>query len=558
MKSLQLVVLCMLILFCANIFAQEYQARMQAMLAEIDAEEVGHQINVISEKVASELSLWRLSPTAIVPFHDTQNRCTGLTEFVAAEFGKKLMLKQTVEVTTADQVTSVSRNQINLATMRWPQDCAYVANRLGVASLVHGRMTNGDEDIGLIVEIYGAAKNAVVATHKTSLPRTAGLSRLMKLVVDEGQATKIEPPPSQQQPPSPERPKYEPVPSPSVPSPTVTTALEAAVRNLADKLAARLMEAKQFRVGVLEFLDLQGRISQLGKFIGEELTTAFFEQGKFSLVERGLLQQVMREHALTQTGIIDITQAQEIGKAVGADAIITGSLSDIGNEIKANARLIDVRAGTVLAVAGESIAKTENVAKMFNTILWAPGSKTTPLSLPPTPTTMPSTPASYVFFEDFQNVQEGMLPEGWLGGEKLMVKSDGRQKFVTDFERQESHKVLIDNVAFPENFEFTTVFQFGNQAYGTHLIAYLGSLTMTSDVYGWYQLNNTRVDKRMDWRNKVVKAVLTKEGPIFKLFINGEEVLLTRDTNYKLPQAISLEIRNQSGFKLMQVGLRAL
>lgn len=150
------------------------------------------------------------------------------------------------------------------------------------------------------------------------------------------------------------------------------------------------------------------------------------------------------------------------------------------------------------------------------------------------------------------------MPAGWLGGEKLMVKSDGRQKFVTDFEWQETHKVLIDNVVFPENFEFTTVFQFGNQASGTHLIAYLGSLTMTIDVYGWYQLNNTRVEKRMDWRNKVVKAVLTKEGPIFKLFINGEEVLLTRDTNYKLPQAVSLEIRGQSGFKLMQVGLRAL
>lgn len=81
---------------------------------------------------------------------------------------------------------------------------------------------------------------------------------------------------------------------------------------------------------------------------------------------------------------------------------------------------------------------------------------------------------------------------------------------------------------------------------------------MTIDVYGWYRLNKTQVDKRVDWRDKLVKAVLTKEGPIFKLFINGEEVLLMRDTDYKLPQAISLEFQNMSGFKLMQVGLKAI
>ena len=268
-----------------------------------------------------------------------------------------------------------------------------------------------------------------------------------------------------------------------------------------------------------------------------------------------MLQQVIREHALTQSGIIDITQAQEIGKIVGADAIISGTLSDLGNEIKTNARLIDVQSGTLLAVAGESIAKTENVSKMYNNILWVPSGTIMPQPQPTTTKTALA-PAGYVFLEDFKNVQEGMLPAGWLGGEKLMVKSEGRQKFLTDFESQRSHKVLIDNVTFPENFEFTTVFKFSHQASNTRLIAYLGSLTMTIDVYGWYQLNNTKVNKKVDWRNKLVKAVLTKEALIFKLFINGEEVLLMRDADFKLPQAISLEFQNMSGFKLMQVDLK--
>jgi|GEM_PF-2722162 len=559
MKSLFLILFVIILpLLAIESHGQNFDARMNALLAEVDASDIEYKLAQIANAAATTLANFQITRTAIIPFRDENNHRTGLTEFIGSEFGKNLQLKQTVEVNAADEVASVLRNQINLANIRWTQDCPDIAIRMAVPSLIRGRIISGANEISLMIDIYSDIRNSVIGTHRTNFPRTTGLVRLSNLILDEASPMQKEMPPPQQLPPIiPDKPKYEPGPTPTAATIAVATALEIAIRNLSDKLAKGLSEAKQAKIGVLEFLDLQGRISQLGKFIAEDLTTALFEKGKFSMVERSLLQQVMREQALSQTGIIDLTQAQEIGKMVGADAIITGSLSDIGNEIKTNARLIDVREGTVLAVAGESIAKTENVSKMFNTILWAPGAKIQPPPQPIPPTSH-SAPSGYVYFEDFKNVEEGMLPEGWLGGEKLMVKSDGRQKFVTDFERQNNHKVLIDNVNFPENFEFTVVFQFASQAYHTHLFAYLGSLTMTIDVYGWYRLNKTQVDKHVDWRNKLVKAVLAKQGPIFKLFINGEEVLLMRDTDYKLPQAISLEFQNMSGFKLMQVSLKSI
>ncbi len=360
-----------------NAVAQNDETRLNSLLAEIDVSDIKHNIAQIANEAAGKLAYSKITDTAILPFRDASHHRTGLTEFIAVEFGKKLAFTQKVEVMATDQIAEVLPNQINLATMRWPQDCARVAGGLGVTSLVRGRTIADEEIIILKIEIYSVDKNSVIATYKTNLPRTADLSRLMELVVIEGGPTKPETP-SPQPMRSGELPTSKPMPSPNISTPAVTTALEISVRGLADKLAARLAEAKQFKVGILEFLDLQGRVSQLGKFIAEDLTTVFFEQGKFSMIERGLLQQVMREHALTQTGIINITQAQEIGKLVGADAIITGSLSDLGNEIKANVRLIDVRGGAVLAVAGESIAKTENVAKLFNEILWSPAGVTAP------------------------------------------------------------------------------------------------------------------------------------------------------------------------------------
>jgi len=546
--------LFLLLILTPGIFAQNYDDRINALLSEVDASDIQYNITKVANESAATLSVYMINNVAILPFRDENNRRTGLTEYISAEFGKKLKLKQTIEVIPADQLAEILKNQVNLASLRWPSECSYIAGLLKVKSLIRGRLVEGADEISVTVEIYGVDNYKIIGTHKTSLPLTSGLSRLSDLIIEESKFEQPETHPLQPPPtPKPYKTKLE--PPPTTFTPIITTALEVAIRNLAEKLVTHL-ETTQSRVGVLEFLDLQGRISQLGKFMAEDLTTAFFEKGKFSMVERGMLQQVLREHALAQTGIIDLTQAQEIGKAVGADAIITGSLSDIGNEIKANARLINVKTGMLMAVAGESIAKTENVFKMFNTILWTPGSKVSPMPPPAKP--IPSTPSGLLYFEDFQNVPEGMLPEGWIDGEKLMVKSDGRNKFVTNFEKAKSHRFIIDNVQFSENFELEYMFRFGKDAYHTHQVCSIGDVKLTIDVFGWYQMNDTQFRKKQDFRNRTVKVVLRKAGPLFKLFINGEEMIMGRYPAFKMPQAITFEFQNMNGFRLYSISLKSL
>jgi len=552
-NSILLYLLFYILISTSGTLAQNYDDRINALLSEVDASDIQYNITKVANESAAALSIYRIAKVGILPFRDENNCRTGLTEYISAEFGKKLKLKQTIEVIPSDQLDKILKNQISLVILKWPSECSYVAGLLNVKSLIRGLLVEGANEISITVEIYGVDNYKIIGTHKTSLPLTSGLSRLSKLVIDESKFEKseIQPPP-----PTPKPQKYEPKPPPTISNTTVTTALEVAIRNLAVKLVAHLDETTQSRVGVFEFLDLQGRISQLGKFMAEDLTTAFFEKGKFSMVERGLLQQVLREHALTQTGIIDLTQAQEIGKAVGADAIITGSLSDIGNEIKANARLINVKTGTLMAVAGESIAKTENVFRMFNTILWIPGSKISPMPTPSKPIT--STLSGSLYFENFQNVQEGMLPEGWIDGEKLMVKSDGRQKFVTNFEKANSHRFIIDNIQFSEDFELEYMFRFGSDAYHTHQICSIGDVKLTIDVYGWYQMNDTQFRKKQDFRNRTVKVLLRKSGPLFKLFINGEEMIMGRYTAFQASRSMTFEFKNMNGFRVYSISLRSI
>lgn len=103
----------------------------------------------------------------------------------------------------------------------------------------------------------------------------------------------------------------------------------------------------------LDFLDRAGRQDPMGRMIAEFLTTAAVDSGRFSIVERSLLEKVMKELELGQSGIIEEGKAREIGKMVGAGAILTGSVSRLGNTMRIDVRLIDVESGKIMAAANE-------------------------------------------------------------------------------------------------------------------------------------------------------------------------------------------------------------
>jgi TolB-like protein len=103
----------------------------------------------------------------------------------------------------------------------------------------------------------------------------------------------------------------------------------------------------------LDFLDRSGRKDPMGRMIAEFLTTAAVDSGRFSIVERSLLEKVLKELELGQSGIIEEGKAREIGRMVGAAAILTGSVSRLGNTMRIDVRLIDVETGKILAAANE-------------------------------------------------------------------------------------------------------------------------------------------------------------------------------------------------------------
>ena len=129
-----------------------------------------------------------------------------------------------------------------------------------------------------------------------------------------------------------------------------------------------------------------GQDVDIGKGISDLLVTYLVKDGSYSVIERKALDKIMAEQNFSNSDRANPTSAAKIGKLLGVDAIIVGSITQFGNETKnmnlggaggglsgyglggfghkkskaivaLTARMVDIDTGEILAVAegkGES------------------------------------------------------------------------------------------------------------------------------------------------------------------------------------------------------------
>jgi TolB-like protein len=92
----------------------------------------------------------------------------------------------------------------------------------------------------------------------------------------------------------------------------------------------------------------------LSKGITDMLITDLSKIQEIQIVEREKLESLIAEIKLGQTSYFDQNTAQQMGKGLGADAILTGAFLLLDKTLRIDARLIDVESGEILVA--ESIS----------------------------------------------------------------------------------------------------------------------------------------------------------------------------------------------------------
>ncbi len=142
-------------------------------------------------------------------------------------------------------------------------------------------------------------------------------------------------------------------------APLVLHADNDALRRLARDFGKKLQPLHKPRVALLPFPYHNGKISSGSSILCERLTTYMAETKKVRVIERNLIKKLLEEQHLSETGVVDASAAQKIGKVVGVDVIITGTLNDFGeNETELNARALEAASGEVVA-AGRVVVERE-------------------------------------------------------------------------------------------------------------------------------------------------------------------------------------------------------
>ena len=126
---------------------------------------------------------------------------------------------------------------------------------------------------------------------------------------------------------------------------------------------------ERMSVAVLPF-ENKGASRDLGDIVFDKMITALFGEDRFKVVERSQLESVLDEQKLSASGLLDASTAVELGRGLGVDAIILGSVAAAPNgAISLDARAIDTETAMII-VAHDAYSAHSDAQSVKNTVAY--------------------------------------------------------------------------------------------------------------------------------------------------------------------------------------------
>ena len=139
-----------------------------------------------------------------------------------------------------------------------------------------------------------------------------------------------------------------------------------AVNSLSSGLSEIANRSGKKTVAVVDFTDLQGCVTELGRYMAEDISVALVNNAKeFEVIDRTNLRVLMQEHKLASTGIIDPATARKLGQVAGVDAIVTGTITPVGDSVHVSAKVLDTESAKMLGGITVDIPKTAPVQELI-------------------------------------------------------------------------------------------------------------------------------------------------------------------------------------------------
>lgn len=129
------------------------------------------------------------------------------------------------------------------------------------------------------------------------------------------------------------------------------------LKELAQDLAVRISAQEIKKLAVLNFVDQDDSNPSLADYIGEELSVHLTnDSAGFQVYDRHYMDQLLEEHKLSMSGMIDQSTAKQLGEFSGADALVVGRFSVIDSNVKLWVKVLDTESAMQVAAESKVIA----------------------------------------------------------------------------------------------------------------------------------------------------------------------------------------------------------
>lgn len=132
---------------------------------------------------------------------------------------------------------------------------------------------------------------------------------------------------------------------------------EQKIFDICAEVASTMSKKDSTKIAISEFYTLEGERSPYSRFINEAVTIELFKTKKFKILEKGRIEKVLKEQKMELNGQSDGDVAKKLGKILDVKAILAGTIIDMGNTLRVNARLIDTGTGIIVAASTVEIEK---------------------------------------------------------------------------------------------------------------------------------------------------------------------------------------------------------
>ncbi|MDI6791958.1 MAG: FlgO family outer membrane protein [bacterium] len=296
----------------------------------------GVEINIAVEELSQELSkdVAEGMEIVVIDFTDYEGNITKFGKFLTEELIAKL--SQNKNLTVMEKALfqkTLKERGLSLSDLASSSSMTRAGMLIGIDAVCKGVITDLGEQFKVNVRLIDTFTNEIIASSEVSVVKNEAVLSIMDIKKESFLPAKT-PDPLQSE-------DY----------------LGIKIASVATQLSWDILKEEKKRVAVIGLRNSESKVDELGDYLSDELISKLHQTGKFKLVERKFLDEVLKEQNLGISTIIDPETAVRLGKILGVEAIITGTITDLGEFLRVNARLISAETGAISATATTRIAK---------------------------------------------------------------------------------------------------------------------------------------------------------------------------------------------------------